>query len=97
MLAGRAQQALAASRTLERTISALRGQLQHAPTVRDTVRIQTILMDSLTAQRDSLTIAEAFQRVRAERAEARVILQALVVSTLSSHRSASMLANPMTS
>src|SRR6266478_322577 len=56
LLAKRAETALRASQGAERTIQALRGQLQHAPTVRDTVRIQTILVDSLTAQRDSLTI-----------------------------------------
>lgn len=70
----RAETALAAAQAKDRVIQALRGQLQHAQTPRDTIRIQVILVDSLTAQRDSLTLAEAFQRARAERAEARVTL-----------------------
>src|SRR6266566_7430500 len=83
VLAQRAKTALESSRTLERAVSALRGQLQHAPTIRDTVRIQVVLIDSLTAQRDSLTIAEAYQRARAERAESRVaLLESNLRSTL---------------
>lgn len=73
-LAGRAKQALAASVAKERVIQALRGQLQQARTPQDTIRIQVVLVDSLTAQRDSLSLAEALQRARAERAEARVTL-----------------------
>ncbi len=73
-LAERAKTALAASVAKNQVIHALRGALQHALTPQDTIRIQVILVDSLTAQRDSLTLAEAFQRTRAERAEARVSL-----------------------
>jgi len=82
-LAKRAEQALGASRNAERTIQALRGQLREALTPQDTIRIQVILVDSLTAQRDSLTLAEAFQRARAERTEARVsLLEANLTATL---------------
>lgn len=73
-LAERAKQALAVSQAKDQVIARLRGNLAAARTPQDTIRIQVILVDSLTAQRDSLTLAEAFQRVRAERAEARVSL-----------------------
>lgn len=82
-LAKRAEQALAGAQAKDRAIHALRGQLREALTPQDTIRIQVILVDSLTAQRDSLTLAEAFQRVRAERAEARVsLLETNLAATL---------------
>lgn len=73
-LAKRAEQALGSARTSAQAVLRLRGQLREALTPQDTIRIQVILVDSLTAQRDSLSLAGAFQRARAERAEARVSL-----------------------
>ncbi|HEX9239192.1 MAG TPA: hypothetical protein VF910_00880 [Candidatus Bathyarchaeia archaeon] len=82
-LANRAASALQASRRGERAVKAFRDSLAHAPTPHDTIRIQGAVNDLLVAQRDSLTIAEAYQRARAERAESRVtLLEANLRATL---------------